>query len=258
MLLFRAFLWTFHRGGGGETRLDGDDRPGYYGTSTFGVNYAGQHGVLRWFAGERREGVEGSLHGFRSYDVYKQGRMVSVGSPERRLNMLLRYCIIASSLARLVSGLGEPRVISFPSVDAVEEPTTIFGSSGQKAFWTSGKQDDHFIIASKKDHRALPILLDSHDDIAIHIAASTFANDIGEVTGVTPKLHNDTLPDGHGKAIIVGSAGSRLVSRLGADRYDGLKGKWESYDVRIRSKPLDSVDEALVVVGSDRVSTACS
>ena len=160
--------------------------------------------------------------------------------------MMFRSLVLWSGLTRLVWGLGEPRVISFPTFDAPD------ALSDQTIF--TAAHEDGFIIASKYHRYAVPILLDSEDDVAIHLAAQTFVDDIFKVTGQTPRLYNDTLPKGTQKAIIAGSAGSRLIEGMAKEEYEGLRGKWESYDVRVQSKPVNGVEEALVAVGSDRVS----
>ena len=153
-----------------------------------------------------------------------------------------------------VAALGEPRVISFP--DFTNPPTSFVSDHDQIVFGAGsiGKRPSHFTIASKYHHYAAPILLDSSDNIAIHIAAKTFAEDVYRVTGVRPDLYNDTLPDGTKEAIIVGSVSSGLVDGLQDVEYvEGLKGKWESYDMRVKNN-VKGVEDALVIVGSDRVS----
>ena len=109
------------------------------------------------------------------------------------------------------------------------------------------------MIASKRHRYATPLLLDSRDDVAIHIAAETFADDVRKVTGLKVALYNDTLPRHIKSAIVVGSLESRVVQDVQNVDLSGLQGKWESYDARVMPKALHGLDEALVVVGSDRV-----
>jgi hypothetical protein len=111
-----------------------------------------------------------------------------------------------------------------------------------------------FILASSAHHYAAPILLDSSDDYAIHIAAGSFAKDIERVTGVRPRVYNDTLPKGTTKAVLVGSAGSGLVGGIGLEHVRELEGKWEAFDARVVQR-VRGLEEALVISGSDRVST---
>lgn len=108
---------------------------------------------------------------------------------------------------------------------------------------------DHFALA---DHGSLvPIITDSTDAEALHIAASTFADDLERVTGSRPAVFNDTVPDWADRVVMVGTASSPLVSsRQGSN---AVAGKWEAYDIRVVTAPVDGVVEALVVTGSDKV-----
>jgi hypothetical protein len=101
-----------------------------------------------------------------------------------------------------------------------------------------------------------PFLLDSKDNIAIHLAARTLARDIHTITGIEPRLYNDTLPSNISHAIILGSVDSGLVKSIkdGREERQAIKGKWESYDVRVSKTPLKHLDTGLIITGSDRVS----
>jgi len=176
------------------------------------------------------------------------------------VNMYIRSVALivgltAASLSHALSA--EPQCITFPSTEELELVSS--PEHNQAIFSTSRPILQHatdFLIASKSHKHTTPILLDSRDDEAIHVAAQTFADDVFKVTGLRPDLYNDTLPKTSPHAIIVGSVGSKLVkSLLGETGYvEELKGKWESYDIRVTKKPLQHIEEGLVVVGSDRVS----
>lgn len=154
----------------------------------------------------------------------------------------------------IVNALGEPRVISFPDLSTSDFELEIQQNEGQQISFTADDSTYHrpsdFVIASRHHHYAAPLLLDSKDNVAIHIAAQTFAEDVYRVTGVRPRLYNDTLPKRTRRAIVVGSLGSALIDETEAE---GLQGKWESYDVRVK-KAVHGADEDLVITGSDRVS----
>lgn len=119
---------------------------------------------------------------------------------------------------------------------------------GQQCLYFSTSADC-FTIA---DHGSLiPVITDSTDPEAIHVAASTFADDLERVTGVRPRIYNDTAPDWTNRVMLVGTASGQLVaSGAGAS---AVQGKWEAYDIRIVDSPMDGVSEALVVTGSDKV-----
>lgn len=168
----------------------------------------------------------------------------------------------ALAVAPLVSALGEQRVIHFPESsseldtgaslldDLKGAAQTVFAPSSA----SNGKSSSDFIIASKHDEYAVPFLLDSSDNTAIHLAAQTLARDVHSITGFRPILYNDTLPSNVSHAIIIGSIESKLVASTAGGREE-LKGKWESYDARVVDKPLKGLKSGLVVTGSDRVRT---
>jgi hypothetical protein len=160
--------------------------------------------------------------------------------------------LIGVVLAPLVIALGEQRVIYFPD-DSIKVET----GSAQAVFANSQKHHDQgFTIASKSDHYATPFLLDSSDNVAVHLAARTLARDIHTITGIEPRLYNDTLPSNISHAVIMGSVGSDLIKGIesGKKEREEIEGKWESYDVRVSKNPVKHLDSGLVIAGSDRVS----
>ena len=119
---------------------------------------------------------------------------------------------------------------------------------GGKQCLTFNTNDDPFVIA---DHGSLvPIITDSSDSASIHLAAATFADDLERVTGTRPVVYNDTVPDWAQKVVMVGTVSSGLLAGL---QPRDLEGQWEAYDVRIVPGPISGVEEALVVMGSDKV-----
>lgn len=111
--------------------------------------------------------------------------------------------------------------------------------------------DGALTLALKQKGYALPILLDSRDPAPVHVAAQTFADDIQRVAGIRPQSFNDTLPTSATRAIIIGTAGSDLLSSIGD--ISRLEGLWESYDIRVMDNPIGGVEEALIITGSDKV-----
>jgi hypothetical protein len=163
--------------------------------------------------------------------------------------MMLLIPLIGAALAPLALALGEQRVIYFPK----DTTSDIETGSAQAVF--SAKHDAQAFTVASKNYVA-PFLLDSKDNVAIHLAARTLARDIHMITGIEPRLYNDSLPSNVSHAIIMGSIGSDLVSEIkeGSEEREVIKGKWESYDVRVSKNPLKHLDSGLVVTGSDRVS----
>lgn len=106
-----------------------------------------------------------------------------------------------------------------------------------------------------EDGKATPILLDEKDDVGIAIAAKNLQDDFRKVTGRQAELlHSVRGP----RLIVAGSLESRFVKELTkANKIDvtSLKGKREKYLMKAVSRPFDGVDEAWVVVGSDKRGT---
>ncbi|BEJ10592.1 hypothetical protein CspHIS471_0100140 [Cutaneotrichosporon sp. HIS471] len=152
--------------------------------------------------------------------------------------------LVAHALLNMVAGLGLPNPLVF-------EPST----GALKLASASG---------------ALPILYDPGDPEAVHIAVATFAEDVQRVVGVRPELHDGALPPGTTAAIIVGTVSSTLLKRV-RDHVGGRleipheqlplaapglsTDDWEAFDARVISRPIDGIDEALVITGSDRRGT---
>jgi hypothetical protein len=116
-------------------------------------------------------------------------------------------------------------------------------------FNTSSSPDNAFVIAN---HGSLvPIITDSSDSISLHLAVSTFADDLERVTGSRPGVYNDSVPDWAERVIMVGTTSSGLLA--GLSKVEGLEGQWEAYDIRVVDAPVDGVQDALVITGSDKV-----
>ncbi|OCF34376.1 hypothetical protein I317_06529 [Kwoniella heveanensis CBS 569] len=176
---------------------------------------------------------------------------------------------VGFTLVGQVLALGEEKVIIFPSLEELETaaPLDTHDDSRQLTFQASaheGLEDiittdidkrDQFLIASAHHKHATPLLLDSSDDQAIHVAAQTFADDVHKVTGQRPRLYNDTLPHHIERALVVGSVGSELVKGLKGVKRDDLEDKWESYEIGWEDQPVKGLKEGLVITGSDRRGT---
>lgn len=103
--------------------------------------------------------------------------------------------------------------------------------------------------------KATPILLDEKDDVGIFIAAKNLRDDFRKVTGRQAELLHSVKGE---RLIVVGSLESRFVKELvKAKKIDitSLKGKREKYLMKAVSRPFDGVDEAWVVIGSDKRGT---
>jgi hypothetical protein len=127
---------------------------------------------------------------------------------------------------------------------------------GQQCLTFEQASDNDFHVAN---HGSLvPIITDSSDPASLHLAASTFADDLERVTGSRPAVYNDTVPDWATKVIMVGTASSGLLANISNDGRAAVEGLWEAYDIRVVEGPIAGVEEALVITGSDKVCTSAS
>jgi len=112
---------------------------------------------------------------------------------------------------------------------------------------------DRFTLV--EDGRPNPIFVSSGENTAILRAANNLVEDFERVTGVKPAMSDNGKAE---RAIIIGSLDSPLVKEMilnGKFSDEELKGCIEKYLIRTISNPVEGVDEALVIVGSDRRGT---
>jgi hypothetical protein len=107
------------------------------------------------------------------------------------------------------------------------------------------------------------IYVDENDLNTVKKAVSWLQHDIELVSGKKPTIINSPF-GGQGATpqymVIVGSLdNSTLIKQLIADKkikVDSLKNQWEAYQIQVVDKPMQGVEKALVIVGSDRRGTA--
>ncbi|KAF2739667.1 hypothetical protein EJ04DRAFT_548968 [Polyplosphaeria fusca] len=104
-----------------------------------------------------------------------------------------------------------------------------------------------------------PIVSDSGDFKAIHIALNSLRDDLQQITGSRPLLTNFTAnaTETSRNAIIVGSVNSSMIQSISAaSAFDvsDIKG-WEVFKTAVVTNPIPGIDRALVIAGSDRRGT---
>lgn len=172
--------------------------------------------------------------------------------------MLKHSALLLAGLAS-VSALGQHRCLyrtdegGFTGDLSTSPEQVVFDGPRAQA----GKDEDFTLISSLPGYKHIenPVLTSSKDNVAVHLAVANWVEDLRKVTGVKLDVYNDTLPGHVKQAVIVGTADSELIGGLeGYDKVrEGLKGKWESFDVRVLQKPRKGLDKAAVIAGSDRV-----
>lgn len=103
------------------------------------------------------------------------------------------------------------------------------------------------------------ILRDPEDHPVVAHAAADLANDIGTVTGTHPLVAIEITPAIR-RPVIMGTLGkNRLIDRIvatGKLDVTRLRGTWESFLIATIDHPLPGIEQALIIVGSDRRGTA--
>ena len=114
-----------------------------------------------------------------------------------------------------------------------------------------------------QDGRALPILVDEDEYRGVMRAVANLQADAESVTGVKPTLiHAPSGPDdgsGATRLLIIGSIDRstyiRQLVQSGRIPADELQGRREKYILTTLEAPLEGVDEAVVIAGSDKRGT---
>lgn len=128
--------------------------------------------------------------------------------------------------------------------------------------WIDSKKHKHdFPLATET--QLASIIYSSDDFKVVGIAAKDLASDIERVTGRKAELKNalDNLTTpAITSAVIIGTLGkSPLIDQLIATKKldtTQLQNQWESFLILTINQPLPDVENALVIVGSDRRGTA--
>ncbi len=148
----------------------------------------------------------------------------------------MKYPVIIISIFMILLSACSPKVI-----DAISE----------------AELDEKFEVI---DHGELvTIIYDQADPTLTETAANLLADDIERVSGERPKVNN-TIEGVTGRVILIGTVdGSSQIGSLVTDgkiSVSEIAGDWERYIIERVAHPYDDVEEALVIVGSDRRGAA--
>ncbi len=173
----------------------------------------------------------------------------SFGSKQSILTICL--CFSALLLSELLRGQADV-VDPLNQIHLLANEDTFEESS----FLTTQKEKGQFALVQN----SVPsdILLSEGDYSGVLKMAKLFRQDLNHVSGGRSQLLIGEKHQGD-KVVIVGTLGkSKLIDRLakaGKIKVDGLKGKWEQFFIIPVKKPMRGVQEALVIVGSDKRGT---
>ena len=102
------------------------------------------------------------------------------------------------------------------------------------------------------------IYYSAEDAAVVGIAANALRDDVERITGLLPTVSTDSPSST--EAVLVGTVGkSQLIDGLiaaGKIKVSEIENKWEAYTAAVVDNPIDGVDRALIIAGSDRRGTA--
>jgi hypothetical protein len=108
------------------------------------------------------------------------------------------------------------------------------------------------------DARPVPLFIDKDDYPGVVRTMVDLRTDIERVTNTEPNLSTTTLPESD-KIILAGTIGrSSIIEQLiesGKLDVSGVRGKWETFILRVIDNPFDGIEKALVIAGSDKRGT---
>lgn len=104
-----------------------------------------------------------------------------------------------------------------------------------------------------------PMYVSSQDDAGVIRAAKDLQSDLNRVTQAQPQLTIHKKVPKAKLLVLIGTLGkSPAIDKLvKSNKLDvtGIAGKWETYLVQVVDKPMQGVDQALVIAGSDKRGT---
>lgn len=130
-------------------------------------------------------------------------------------------------------------------------------TSHAQNFITQKNTGEDFPVATAS--QTASIFVDSNDDWLVHKAASLLQSDIEMVTGKKPGIVS-SLSSSAKNIIIIGTInGSSTINQLIKEKkinVDGIKNKWEAFQLQIINDPIKNIENALVIAGSDKRGAA--
>ena len=126
----------------------------------------------------------------------------------------------------------------------------------QRVYVSSQNGLDRFPLVSS--NRAAPLIISSMDYKGVKTIARHLRSDIEQVTGVAPQIILDNTPsDRH--IVLIGAIGKNpLIDKLIVSRklnVNGIAGRWDTFFLETIQDPFPGVDQALVIVGSNKRGT---
>ena len=143
----------------------------------------------------------------------------------------------------------EPPITESPSTESpsapAEQPTAVVPAEGEFVIADSTGAADIYIDAAGEDYDGISLI------------AEALANDINLVSGQTPDIVTEASALS-GMTIIAGTtADANIQALVSASKIDvrDIEGKNEVYKIQYVDQPMEGVDKAIVIAGSDKRGT---
>jgi hypothetical protein len=106
--------------------------------------------------------------------------------------------------------------------------------------------------------KSVPLCVSSKDYAGVARIAEFFQADIKNVTNAESELYIDKTPTAK-EIVLIGTLGKNpIIDKLMQEKkldVSQIKGKWEMFLIQVVEKPFPNVEQALVIVGSDKRGT---
>lgn len=161
----------------------------------------------------------------------------------RRISLVVMFCRKSSVISRFLAVATIVLLLGTATTYAV----------GGDSYLCSANDADAFPLVSESKATALWVSPSDHK--GLRRVAKMFQEDVKRVTGKTPEILAGDAPQGD-VVVIIGSLGNcpvldKLVANGKIDASE-VEGRWEATITQVVEKPIEGVDRALVIAGSDK------
>lgn len=177
---------------------------------------------------------------------YSYGNLLTINR-ERIMTTMRNFQFFIGRFPLLVMVALAGMMLSCTPEMAQERPTS---------YITTQKGEGYFTLSSSG--KAASIFVSSEDYPGVVRAAKDLQADVQRVSKAQPAVFTTDAPEA-GEVVLIGTIGkSPVIDKLIADEkldVSEIEGKWETYLIQVVNKPMEGVDKALVIAGSDKRGT---
>jgi hypothetical protein len=156
---------------------------------------------------------------------------------------------------KLYSSVFISTTIIFYLISTIISISNSFAASN-KSYISTEKGKDAFTLFTAD--KPAPLVASSQDYPGVQRVLKHLQADINRVTGVSPTISMDALPEAK-EVVLIGTLGKHplLEKLIKSKKLDvaEIVGKRETFLIQVIAKPFPNVDRALIIVGSDKRAT---